>query len=550
MKKTALGIRTQLIIGTVLLTSAGIGLVGLMSIKAAEVSAVYARMDAAERLVKVLNASARSQHAAYGDKESSRAAGALLKEAGISDFEFSDGKGAVLHKEGTLPSLPGAALPFSGEIIVNRVGGGILSGPGEALHVIAFFNPGSGGGRLRFAVSLKGVADEMSGIRKFLLVYVLLDSVIIIITGVYFFSRLVIGPIKRLEGAATRIASGNFGERAEAGDDNEIGSLANSFNIMAERLESEIKALERLNAELVSAQDELLKSSTLAAVGNLAAGIAHEVGNPLGAVRGYVDILAKGGLEKEEEGEVIKRASAEISRIDAIVREFLDVARPSKPTGEPVSVNRLVEETISTAVVQKAFEDVKIKFEPGEGVPAVIVDGGKLRQVFTNLLLNAAHSFSGAGGSAPSEAKTITVKTCFDGHTETLASAGRRHRRKDDLSMPDAPLAALPRSSVFVEFRDNGCGISQGDIPLIFDPFFTTKEAGKGTGLGLFVSRGIIKAYGGDITVESKDGEGSAFTVVLPARPGETGEVDTSLSPWGEGRRGTRAEGRGSGDKR
>lgn len=529
MKKTALGIRTQLIIGTVLLTSAGIGLVGLMSIKAAEISAVYARMDSAERLVKVLNAAARARHAAYGDKESSRAAGALLKEAGINDFEFTDARGVVLHKDGTLPEHRGAAMQFSGEIIVNRVGGGILSGPGEALHVVAFFNPGSGNGRLRFAVSLKGVEDEMSGIRKFLLVYVLFDSLIIIVTGIYFFSRLVIGPIKRLEGAATRIASGNFGERAEAGDDNEIGSLANSFNIMAERLESEIKALERLNAELVSAQDELLKSSTLAAVGNLAAGIAHEVGNPLGAVRGYVDILARGGLEKEEEGEVIKRASAEISRIDAIVREFLDVARPSKRAVEPVLVNRLVEETIATAVVQRIFEGVNVRFEPGDDIPPVICDGGKLRQVFTNILLNAAHSLYGAEMGA---VKTIMVKTSFDGRTEIPPRSGRAHRRKDDLSnlanlaLPDTPASAR-RSSIFVEFRDNGCGIPQDDLPRIFDPFFTTKEAGKGTGLGLFVSRGIIKAYGGDIQVESGAGKGSTFTVVLPAaQSGEKKEGD------------------------
>ncbi|MBI5969569.1 MAG: HAMP domain-containing protein [Deltaproteobacteria bacterium] len=515
MKKSALGIRTQLIIGTVLLTSAGIGLVGLMSIKAVEMSAVYAKMDSAERLVKVLNAAARSQYATHGDKESTRAAGALLKEAGINDFEFTDGKGVVFQKEGTLPEHLGAALPFAGEIIVKRVGGGILSGPGEALHVIAFFNPGSGSGRLRFAVSLKGVAEEMSGIRNFLLAYVLLDSLIIIITGLYFFSRLVVGPIKRLEVAATRIASGNFGERAEVGDENEIGSLANSFNIMAERLESKINALERLNAELIAAQAELLKTSTLAAVGNLAAGIAHEVGNPLGAVRGYVDILAKGGLEKDEEAAVIKRASAEITRIDAIVREFLEVARPSKPTGETVEVNRLIEEIISTVAVQNAFDGVKIIFEPDGYVPPVIGDEGKLRQVFMNILLNAAHSLSCAG------VKTITVKTYFDGHAETAERAKSLRRRKDDQMFA---ASTLEKRCVFVEFSDNGRGIAQDDLPRIFDPFFTTKEVGKGTGLGLFVSRAIIKAYGGEITVESNEGEGAIFTVALPARAGDKGD--------------------------
>ncbi|CAG0950984.1 partial Signal transduction histidine-protein kinase AtoS, partial [Anaerolineae bacterium] len=278
------------------------------------------------------------------------------------------------------------------------------------------------------------------------------------------------------------------------------GSLAASFNSMAERLEDEIKSLERVNLELTTAQDELLRNSTLAAVGRLAAGIAHEIGNPLGALNGYIDILSRGGLEAAEEKEIIARAARESDRIDSIVRDFLEVARPARRPAFPVDVNSLVKETLEGLLVRVDFQGVETGLELSQ-VPHVMADEGKLRQVFSNILINAAQSMDGM------DRKTITVETASE-ERPVPVKAGRRKG--------DVPAEKKFGQYVLVSVKDNGTGVCPADSARIFDPFFTTKEVGKGTGLGLFVSQSIIKAYGGEITLKS-GGAGSVFTVVLPA---------------------------------
>ncbi|MEK7774035.1 MAG: ATP-binding protein, partial [Deltaproteobacteria bacterium] len=317
--------------------------------------------------------------------------------------------------------------------------------------------------------------------------------------------------IRGLEEAAKRISGGALGRRAVVQDDNEIGSLARSFNMMAGRIEEEIKTLERVNKELSTAQEELLRSSTLAAVGSLAAGIAHEIGNPLGAVRGYLDLLSRGGLDKEDERDILNRTSVEASRIDSIVREFLDLSRPSKRPAEPVDVNGVIGETIAAFQAQAHRDLSPVGMETRTAlngdVPRVLMDAGKLRQVLMNLFVNAAHAMAGKEG-----VRAITVETW----EEKRLSHGASGRRKDDPRFAQWPAEARERGFVLIRITDTGSGISDETAGRIFDPFFTTKDVGKGTGLGLFVSRGIIKAYGGEITFTTKEGEGSAFTVSLP----------------------------------
>ena len=281
---------------------------------------------------------------------------------------------------------------------------------------------------------------------------------------------------------------------------------------MAERLEAEIKSLERVNLELVSTQEELLRSSTLAAVGRLAAGIAHEIGNPLGAVRGYLDILSKGLPAGGEDKEMAERASKEVERIDSIVREFLDIARPSKKPSVPVDVNRVVEETVSAVALHRDFSGVKTRLSLADGLPAVAIDEGKLRQVFMNLLLNAAQSMEGAGeGAAADGERFVLVRTSAERRSE----APRHGRRKDDPFVEGAFQAE--KEFVVIRFTDTGSGVSVEDAEKIFDPFYTTKEVGKGSGLGLFISQSIIKTYGGRISFEQADSTGSTFTVTLPS---------------------------------
>ncbi|MBI5344935.1 MAG: HAMP domain-containing protein, partial [Deltaproteobacteria bacterium] len=328
----------------------------------------------------------------------------------------------------------------------------------------------------------------------------------------YFLSRSIVAPLQKLEAAAVRISGGALGERADAVVDNEVGSLALSFNRMAGRLEDEIKTLERVNTELLRTQDELLRSSTLAAVGSLAAGIAHEIGNPLGAVRGYMDILSKAAKEEGGDKDIIDRCAKEVERIDAIVREFLELSRPSKRALRPQDVAGLLQEAVSTAAVHKDFEGVDVAASGISGdLPEVMIDEGKLRQVFMNLLLNAAQAMKGQAGK-----RTVTVEAFVERHP--VDRMARLKRRKDDQQfLFPGTEAALTTDFVMVRITDTGAGISPEDARMVFDPFFTTKAVGSGTGLGLFVSQSIIRTCGGEISFTTRAGEGSSFTVMLPS---------------------------------
>ncbi|MBI5561247.1 MAG: HAMP domain-containing protein [Deltaproteobacteria bacterium] len=508
--KFRIGIRFQLIAGIVITTAAGMGLIGLFSIIAVERSAVYWKSGEAERVVKVLRVAQRGS-GGFSNPDAYRYAAAALKQAGAAAIEMSDPSGKVIIREGALPAGEGEELPYGADVRIRRIGAGWLRGPGLLLYVTAPLDgAGARGARLSFTVSLAGIREETAGVRRFLLVYAVVDSLIIIGLGVYFLSRSIITPIRALTAAATRIAGGSLGERVREDVDNEIGSLAMSFNVMADKLEAEIKTLERVNAELVAAQAELLRSSTLAAIGNLAAGIAHEVGNPLGALSGYIDILKRGGSGRDEEQEVLGRAAAELGRIDAIVRDFLDVSRPPRTPKTPVDVNRVVAEAVSAVAAHPAFAGARADMKLTEGLPLVMIDRDRMRQVFMNLLLNAAQSMAAVDG-----ARAVTVATSLERRPADEERGLRPLRRKDDRFLGAS--GVHEKEYAAVSFTDRGVGISAEDAGRIFEPFFTTKGPGGGTGLGLFVSHSIVKAYGGEITVASKPGEGSTFTVILPA---------------------------------
>jgi two-component system, NtrC family, sensor kinase len=510
----SIGIRTQLMAGIVLTTLAGIGLIGLLSIKIVENNAVYWRIGEAEKVARIIRIAVDRD--GRGDEAVGlRLAQGALKEIGVRDFRFTDGAGRILASNGAMPANNGEPMPSPGLIRVSRAGGGWFKGPGDMLFISApLGDEGRGKGLVEFAVPLAEIREDTAVARRFLLLYAFLDSAIIIAFGVFFLSRSIITPINKLEEAAERIAGGKLGERADVAVDNEVGSLASSFNTMADRLESEIKSLERVNNELVSTQEELLRSSTLAAVGSLAAGIAHEIGNPLGAVRGYLDILSSGAADKDEEKEILERASREISRIDFIVREFLEISRPSKKKADHVDVNALIEETVSTLTVHKDLSGIKMDMLLKKDLPRVLIDERKLRQVFVNLLINAAHSMENKEGLM-----IITIETVVE---KRAVERGRRKRRKDDPVMGKFSEATPAHEYVVISFTDTGRGISEEDAGKVFDPFFTTKDVGKGTGLGLFVSQGIIKAYGGEIKLKTEAGVGSTFSVALPS--GETNE--------------------------
>jgi signal transduction histidine kinase len=518
-----LGIRAQLLIGIIVITLVAIGFIGLVALSSIESNATYQKVKEAETIARLLRMTVIKAADEGGSNDNSgliRELENFSREAYLAGLIVRDSKGRVIYGRDYSLDDEGELLYFFEGIKISMIGSGWLSGPGENLSVeVGATIHRSSALNISFLLSLRDVSTDMAGMRRFLLFYALVDSVIIIATGVYLVSRLIVNPIKKLETTAIRFAEGNLDERAVVGEDNEIGRLSTSFNMMAERLKGEILGLERVNKELRETQAELLRSSTLASVGRLAAGIAHEIGNPLGAVRGYVDILKRSyaeceeGAKSEEERDIVLRTEREILRIDAIVRDFLDLSRPSPRPLEQVHVEPLLREVLSLVTHEKDTAGIEIELKLKQGVSPVIMDEGKLRQVFLNLLLNAVEAVKGSGSSGS------VVITAEELELSPAELSGAARRKDDDILYRDMRAGELKRY-VCVSFMDTGPGIRSEDLSKIFDPFFTTKEAGQGTGLGLFVSESIVKAYGGALEATSVEGQGSEFRLLLPLAKG------------------------------
>jgi signal transduction histidine kinase len=251
-----------------------------------------------------------------------------------------------------------------------------------------------------------------------------------------------------------------------------------------------ISALERVNLELLQARESLLRSERLATLGRIASGIAHEVGNPLGAISGYVELArdrlamaerrAPGPLAEaapqDEVDDFLVRIGAEVARIDAIVRELLDLARPAEPALGEIDLAAPLDAALRLARVHSRFRGVEVALDLPPDLPRVIADERRLGQVFLNLLLNAGDAMAGAG--------RVSV----------------RARAEDD--------------RLVVRVEDSGPGIAPDDLPRVFEPFFTTKAAGRGTGLGLALSQGIVESFGGRLGAANGAG-GAVFTLEL-----------------------------------
>ena len=215
-------------------------------------------------------------------------------------------------------------------------------------------------GGLRAELPLEDLREILTHSQSIILVYILFDVFVIVIVGSFLLSRIIVAPLKKLVQMSEKIADGNLDPLGGPAGGDEVGKLFFSFQSMAARLrddrkkmEEYIRSLEAVNRELRRAQDEVLRSEKLASIGRLAAGVAHEVGNPTGAILGYVDLLSQGGVTKEEEREILVRTGKEAERIRRIVRELLDFSRPSRGENEAVDVAEVIHSTLSLLSHQK-----------------------------------------------------------------------------------------------------------------------------------------------------------------------------------------------------
>jgi two-component system NtrC family sensor kinase len=280
-------------------------------------------------------------------------------------------------------------------------------------------------------------------------------------------ARFITQPISSLVEANRRLAGGDMAIRVQPYGKGEVAELGRSFNKLAETLGR--------------TQQELLHKERLASMGQLAAGVAHEINNPLGTILLFSGMLYKEASIDDPRRSDLKTIVDETNRCKNIVADLLNFARQQEVLAQEVDVNDLIRRVVAGSEKQPMFEKVTFHLQLAPTLPAIQADPAQLEQVFVNLINNAA---------------------------EAMATDG-------EISLSSR---AVNSSAIEIEVTDTGCGISDEHLDKLFTPFFTTKALGKGTGLGLSIVYGIIKMHKGQIAVQSQVGQGTAFTIHLPVK--------------------------------
>lgn len=309
--------------------------------------------------------------------------------------------------------------------------------------------------------SALGSIKEAQGILFCTLAGGLLSAIII----AFFLMKSLTKPLNELLLATRRIANGYLDHRIMLKSKDEFEELANSFNRMTE--------------DLKKSQTQLIQSAKLAAIGELASNIAHEINNPLTSILGYAGLI-KAEIDPNARMEDLEIIEKEALRAREIIKNLLDFARQTPLKIEEADINNVLKTVLSLTRSQAKASNIEVIEDLKEGLPKISIDINQIKQVFINIINNAVSAMPGGG--------KLTISTDTDDG----------------------------RGFIKVSFKDTGVGISEENLTRIFEPFFTTKDATSGTGLGLSISYGIVERHGGKIEVESKVGVGSIFTVKLP----------------------------------
>ncbi len=337
--------------------------------------------------------------------------------------------------------------------------------------------------------------------------YMAANFFMLLFIGTYRLSRLVLRPIRKFIRMTDDYRDKDRLYFTPGRKYQEFNQLSKALNQMIEKIEKNkeklqnaFNRLELANRELKTAQDEIIKAEKLASIGRLSAGIAHEIGNPIGIVLGYIDLLkSRPGLKTDDTAQdYLFRAADEIERVHGVIRQLLDFSRSAPLNLQCIGMHDLVKDVAAIMSHQPLMSDIDIECRLSAEADTVFADYDRMRQVLVNLVINAADAIHGA----PHAAKG---KIIF----ETASVRGDDQR------------ALSGHPALVLQVTDNGAGIAKQDMEAIFDPFYTTKEPGKGTGLGLSVSYMIIEQTGGTISVESETGRGTTMTVSLPLHMGK-----------------------------
>jgi signal transduction histidine kinase len=325
-------------------------------------------------------------------------------------------------------------------------------------------------------------ADLVSFRNKILFANIVFAVILILLAII--FSRHITTPIHKLIEASHKIGQGNLEEKIDVNTNDEIMILASEFELMRTRLQESYQGMEekieRRTQELQEAQAQISHQEKMASLGMMAAGIAHEIGNPLTSISSMAQVIKRRN-ENPQISEYVTNILKNIDRISRIVRELVDFSRPSSYKEAISDINEIIKSAVGIIKYDRRSKNLKYMLILDPELPKTIIVSDHLLQVFLNILINSVDASEGFGDE-------ITVKS--------FSKSG----------------------NVYVEITDKGSGIRADIQKKIFEPFYTTKEVGKGTGLGLTVSYGFIQKLNGEIKVKSDKGKGSTFTVIFPVR--------------------------------
>jgi len=493
----AFNLRTTICINMLVIMIAAIGLISVVIFRVSEQEIRRQQQHAAEQTFIAIETTlgAILRDTSTGDSESFNLNSYLDLLASTIECDIlivTDRNNRVLASAGQAAQLPGPhahgnAVPArtrthslqrdSSRTVVRH----LCSGPVIAGSQVL--------GYLTIGFPAEHTNARVSSAARMIILYMVIDAIIIFCFGMFLLSLYVVRPVRRLTRDMHALAGGVLPDTQPSPPGNEIDSLAATLKALYTGLKQEqhntaeqLAEITAKNRQLEQARHEILQSEKMASVGRLAAGIAHEIGNPAGIVTGYIHMLKAGNITEEQREDFLERMEGEIERISSTIRELLDFARPASGQTAAVQLNDSINECVALFSYQKDAQACKVIFEPAENLPEINANARILQQLVINLMLNARDAMPGGG--------TITITTRL-----------------------------LPGDNALeLTVADTGCGIAPEHTNLIFDPFFTTKEPGKGTGLGLSNAHRIVELQGGTINMESEPGRGTRFTITLPIR--------------------------------
>lgn len=483
------GLRFYILFNIIIICAVGVTLLGLISLKITEQFAIKGKIEGTRAIIQAYESTyGRFNNREEGLKFLKRALepgawGVMLDETGrhIFSTEGADVKEKIIIQtdlnmarntgEGDLSVTGSSLLPFSSY---------------AGFSITMPVNTAGGTGAIYVYQPLDSFSNTIGTSRKLITAWILLFILVLAIFGYYLLSTTVVRPFQKLIEITRGISRGVFNHEVNVGSISEINqlyeALSSMYNEIEEnrgKLQKNIDNLESANRTILNTQRELIASEKLASLGRLSAGVAHEIGNPLSAINGYVEVIKRRDMISEDQvDQYLGKISSEIERINTIIKTLLDYSRPKESKVEYNDINEIVSESRKILLNQGIMKDISIELHLDNKPLYVMVDRYQMIQVFINLLLNSRDALNGKGKIQ------ITTGTDSGGQAE-------------------------------IRITDNGPGIPDEIADRIFDPFFTTKEPGAGTGLGLSITQRIIEQFNGKIYLTSSTGEGTTFTIVF-----------------------------------